>query len=44
MNLYEYKILLVDDEPEEYRPTDRAVRDDHPQEQAANLMRHMIRR
>ena len=35
---------LVDDEPEEYRPTDRAVRDDHPQEQAANLMRHMIRR
>lgn len=35
---------LVDEEPEEYRPTDRAVKDDHPQEQAANLMRHMIRR
>lgn len=35
---------LVDEEPEEYRPTDRAAKDDHPQEQAANLMRHMIRR
>lgn len=35
---------LVDEEPEEYRPSKNSLKDNHPQEQAAYLMQQMNRR